>query len=277
MAEPLTVDSARLKAAGTKLADIALPVAPPAVDIAEGTDSVSKAVTELMPLMEAPITESLSGVNAALSQTGTSIAIAADRYAETDQLLGENFGNDTVAFADVVGGRSATDRLGAKHAHLQSNPIGSVGSAHSTERMILGQDRSNSTHSALLASDSGSDAVAGVAAEGIRPIGFIAGSMYATTTAVTAAQDLLQGVQTTAQGVQSFVSSVSSDAGQQPAQLVSDTTADDDQDDAPADSAAADSAAAGAETVDGERAPIGPGTADGGSKSADERDAQLLA
>lgn len=271
MAEPLTVDSARLKVAGTKLAGVSLPVSPPSVAIAEGTDSVSKAVNELMPLMEAPVTESLPTMNAALSQTGTSIAIAADRYAQTDQLLGENFAQDTVAFDDVVSGSAAANRGGPAPALLESKQVGAVGSTYSTERTVISHDRTNVTQSVLSASDSGSDAVGSVATGGIRPAAFIAGSMYATTTAVTAAQDLLQGVQSTAQGVQSFVSSVSSDAGQPPAQLVSDTTDDDDEEAADSQGdPAADGAAAGAGAVDGERVPVGPG-------SASDGDTQLLA
>lgn len=264
MAEPLTVDSARLKVAGSKLAGISLPVSPPLVAIADGTDSVSKAVNELMPLMEAPVTDSLPTMNAALSQTGTSIALAADRYAETDQLLGENFAQDPIGFDQASGGLPATGRHSAGLSRVQGNPVGVTASTHETDELVLGT-RTTLTQSVLSASDSGSDAAVGVAAGGIRPIGFIAGSMYATSTAVTAAQDLLQGVQSTAQGVQSFVSSVSSDAGQPPAQLVSDTN-DDDSDDAAADQGdpAADGPAAGPGAVDSERVPVSTGSANGG-------------
>src|ERR1700753_4026180 len=91
MTESLIVDPARLKAAGAILRDQVLPTAPPPIS-ATGGDPVSAAINVTMPIIESPVIDGLPEVQAALTNTGTKIIAAADRYAETDQLLGENAG-----------------------------------------------------------------------------------------------------------------------------------------------------------------------------------------
>lgn len=89
MTEPLVVDPARLKAAGIAVRDQVLP-APPASMSAPGADSVSAALNVTLPIIESPVVKGLPDVQAALANTGSKIVTAADRYAETDQLLGEH-------------------------------------------------------------------------------------------------------------------------------------------------------------------------------------------
>jgi hypothetical protein len=95
MTESLVVDPARLKAAGVTLRDQVLPVPPPPIS-ATGSDSVSTAINETLPIIESPMVDGLPDAQTALTNTGTKIVTAADMYAETDQLLGEHVG--TVQF-----------------------------------------------------------------------------------------------------------------------------------------------------------------------------------
>jgi hypothetical protein len=63
---------------------------------ATGSDSVSTAINQTLPIIESPVVEGLPDAQAALTNTGSKIVSAADMYAETDQLLGEHLG--TVQF-----------------------------------------------------------------------------------------------------------------------------------------------------------------------------------
>jgi hypothetical protein len=95
MTESLVVDPARLKAAGVTLRDQVLPTAPPPISAA-GADPVSAAINVTMPVIESPVVSGLPDVQAALTNTGSKIIAAAEKYAETDQLLGAHVG--TVQF-----------------------------------------------------------------------------------------------------------------------------------------------------------------------------------
>jgi hypothetical protein len=95
MTESLVVDPARLKAAGVTLRDQVLPVPPPPIS-ATGSDSVSTAINETLPIIESPMVDGLPDAQTALTNTGSKIVTAADMYAETDRLLGEHVG--TVQF-----------------------------------------------------------------------------------------------------------------------------------------------------------------------------------
>lgn len=88
MAEPLAVDPSRLSAAGNKLAGLDFP-APPAPFAVAGSDAVSAAINATMPEIESLVGDGLPGVKAALTKTASSMAVAADIYAKTDQSLGE--------------------------------------------------------------------------------------------------------------------------------------------------------------------------------------------
>jgi hypothetical protein len=59
---------------------------------ASGADSVSAAINVTLPIVESPVVKGLPEIQAALINTGSKIVTAADRYAETDQLLGEHLG-----------------------------------------------------------------------------------------------------------------------------------------------------------------------------------------
>ena len=90
MSEPLAVDPSRLETAGAKLASLVFP--PPPVPVtATGTDSVSTAIDETMPGIEAPAVDGLTAAQTALTQTSTNIATAAAMYASTDRTLGDQF------------------------------------------------------------------------------------------------------------------------------------------------------------------------------------------
>jgi hypothetical protein len=95
MTDSLVVDPARLKAAGIALRDQVLPASPPPIS-ATGSDPVSTAVNQTLPIIESPVVEGLPDAQTALTNTGSKIVAAAGRYAETDQLLGEHVG--TVQF-----------------------------------------------------------------------------------------------------------------------------------------------------------------------------------
>jgi hypothetical protein len=89
MTEQLIVDPTRLKPAAAKLQGLVFPV-PPSPIVAPGTDSVSAAINETLPIIESPVIDGLPAVKAALTRTGSSIVAAADIYADADQKLGEH-------------------------------------------------------------------------------------------------------------------------------------------------------------------------------------------
>jgi hypothetical protein len=115
MTESLVVDPARLKKAGSAVRDQKLPSSPPPIS-ASGTDSVSAAINETMPVIEAPVSSGLSEVQRALANTGSKVVTAAEMYAETDQLLGEHVG--TVQFR--AAGREPADAAAATLLGSQS-------------------------------------------------------------------------------------------------------------------------------------------------------------
>jgi hypothetical protein len=114
MTEPLLVDSSRLETAGTKLQGLVFP-APPAPIVAAGTDSVSAAINETLPIIESPAIDGLRDAKAALTKTGSKIAVAAGMYAETDQRLGEHLNRVQFLAADQRRAVAKSDQLaGAK-------------------------------------------------------------------------------------------------------------------------------------------------------------------
>ncbi|MEE6138563.1 hypothetical protein SKC41_19830 [Mycobacterium sp. 050128] len=88
MPEHLIVDPFHLELAGAALQSQVLPEPPPPWT-ATGADAVSEAINVTMPVIEAPVTEGLPAAQAAITATGSKVAAAARRYAETDQKLGE--------------------------------------------------------------------------------------------------------------------------------------------------------------------------------------------
>jgi hypothetical protein len=103
MTDSLVVDPARLKAAGIVLRDQVVPASPPPIS-ATGSDSVSAAINETLPIIESPVVDGLPDAQTALTNTGSKVVTAADMYAETDQLLGEHVG--TVQFLAAPDQRS---------------------------------------------------------------------------------------------------------------------------------------------------------------------------
>lgn len=89
MTEPLVVDTSVLESGGATLQDLAFP-ALPAPLVVDGTDSVSAAINETLPVIETPVVEGLPAVKAALTRTGSSIAAAAGIYSDTDRRLGDH-------------------------------------------------------------------------------------------------------------------------------------------------------------------------------------------
>ncbi|OBI59761.1 hypothetical protein [Mycobacterium sp. E796] len=91
MTEPLEVDPPRLKAAGNTLRGLVFPAAPAPI-LASGTDAVSAAINQTLPIIESPVLDTLSDAKAALTATGSNIVTAANMYAETDRTLGDHVG-----------------------------------------------------------------------------------------------------------------------------------------------------------------------------------------
>lgn len=87
MSEPLIVDPARLHAAGVRLQGLPFTDPPPAPAPA-GSDAMSLAIGETLPIIEAPVLEGLPKVKAALDRSASSIVAAAQVYADTDGKLG---------------------------------------------------------------------------------------------------------------------------------------------------------------------------------------------
>ena len=85
----MVVDPSRLEAAGNALRELEFPV-PPSPIAAAGTDSVSAAINETLPIIESRVTDGLPAVQAALKKTGSSIAAAAGIYADTDSRLSDH-------------------------------------------------------------------------------------------------------------------------------------------------------------------------------------------
>ncbi|ORW74220.1 hypothetical protein [Mycobacterium saskatchewanense] len=108
MTEPLVVDPSRLEIAGATLRGLVFPALPAQFAIT-GTDAVSGAIKDTLPVIEGPVIEGLPAVRGALTRTGSSITAAAGMYAATDQRLGEQL--DRVQF--FAAPRKAADGRGA--------------------------------------------------------------------------------------------------------------------------------------------------------------------
>lgn len=106
MAQRLTVDTVRLAGAGFTLQDLAFPAHPAPITVA-GTDSVSAAVNETMPVIESPVIEGMPAAKAALARTASNVAAAAGMYADADHLLGRPLAEQEFAAAQSVAARRA--------------------------------------------------------------------------------------------------------------------------------------------------------------------------
>jgi hypothetical protein len=122
MTEPLTVDPARLKEAGATLQALVFPTPPPPI-FAAGTDPVSAAINETLPIIESPVIDGLPAVKTAVTRTGSSIVSAAGLYEQTDQALSEHVdGVQFLAAAQTpANGPSARRLLGAAAAEPKGN------------------------------------------------------------------------------------------------------------------------------------------------------------
>lgn len=90
MVEPLTVDTARLTAAGVAMRAVEFPVALPAFIATTGADAVSAAVSKTMSVIESPVIAGLPAVEKAVKATASSMVAAAGIYADADQALSEH-------------------------------------------------------------------------------------------------------------------------------------------------------------------------------------------
>jgi len=82
--EPLSVDTSGLHAAAGVLGDLDVP-APPKPFAVTGTDAMSTAINEVLPIIEAPVIDGLPVAGSALLKTASDMATAADRYDATDR------------------------------------------------------------------------------------------------------------------------------------------------------------------------------------------------
>jgi hypothetical protein len=194
MTDALVVDPARLKAAGVTLRDQVLPT-PPAPISAPGSDAVSAAINVTMPIIESPVIDGLPDVQAALTNTGSKIVTAADRYAETDQLLGEHVG--TVQFSAAGGQQLAGART--------DQPVNAAADR------LLGAEAAEKNPDE--AADKRPDK------KPHPPVPVNVDQLSATT---QAAQPLTQGMQGIMSGVQQFSSGMGN-TGASPAKLADDT------------------------------------------------------
>jgi hypothetical protein len=197
MTDSLVVDPARLKAAGVTLRDQVLPT-PPAPISAPGPDAVTAAINVTMPIIELPVIDGLPDVQAALTNTGSKIVTAADRYAETDQLLGEHVG--TVQFSAA----GEQQRTGA----LTDAPV------NATASRLLGAE----------ASDKKSDEAADKKPDK-KPHPSVPVNVDQLSAMTQAAQPLTQGMQGIMSGVQQFSSGMGN-TGASSAKLADDTKKD---------------------------------------------------
>ena len=98
MTEPLSVDTSGLRAAAGVFGDLDVPASPKPLTVT-GTDAMSAAINEVLPIIEAPVIDGLPVVGSALKKTASDMATAADRYDETDSksagdIAGTQFNSD---------------------------------------------------------------------------------------------------------------------------------------------------------------------------------------
>ncbi|MBW0014172.1 hypothetical protein [Mycobacterium sp.] len=191
MTDSLVVDPARLKAAGIALRDQVLPESPPQIS-ATGSDPVSAAINQTMPIIESPVVEGLPDAQGALANTGSKIVAAADLYAETDQLLGEHVG--TVQFL-----------------------------AASDQRATGAGGETSDKQSAATADKN--DAAAAEKAD-TTPAAGVASNLNQVSAMTQAAQPATQGMQSVMSSVQQMTGGVGN-AGASPAKPADDNKADD--------------------------------------------------
>ena len=84
MTEPLSVDTSRLDAAARVLGDLDVPAPPQRLTIT-GTDAMSAAISQVLPVIEAPVIDGLPIADSALTKTAADMATAAAMYDETDK------------------------------------------------------------------------------------------------------------------------------------------------------------------------------------------------
>jgi hypothetical protein len=198
MTDSLVVDPARLKAAGVTLRDQVLPAPPPPIS-ATGSDSVSTAINETLPIIESPVVDGLPDAQTALTNTGSKILTAADMYAETDQLLGEHVG--TVQFL------AARDQPPTGAATQQ--PVSA------TAGQLLGAETADKT------SDEKADQKTNTT-----PSPAVPTNLNQLSAMTQATQPLTQGLQTVMSSVQQATGGMGN-AGAPPAKLADDTKNDD--------------------------------------------------
>jgi hypothetical protein len=196
MTESLVVDPARLKAAGVTLRDQVLPASPPPIS-ATGSDSVSTAINETLPIIESPMVDGLPDAQTALTNTGTKIVTAADMYAETDQLLGEHVG--TVQFL----------------AARDQQPTGAV-----TEQPV------NATAGQLLGAETADKKSDETADNKANPTPAVPTNLNQLSATTQATQPVTQGLQTVMSSVQQATGGMGN-AGAAPAKLADATKNDD--------------------------------------------------
>jgi hypothetical protein len=176
------------------LGSLGFPAAPAPI-VAGGTDSVSSAINETLPIIESPVIDGLPAVKAALARTGSSISVAASMYADTDQRLGDHI--------------SQVQFLSAEEMPAGDAPLGATG------RFGAAADDKDKDE------DKKPTPTPTPKPNTMAQFGQFAG----------AASTFAQSMQGVMQGMQSSLSGLSS-AGSAPAELASDTTK---VDDAPAD------------------------------------------
>jgi hypothetical protein len=198
MSDSLVVDPARLKAAGIALRDEVLPASPPPMSAA-GSDSVSAAINQTLPIIESPVVDGLPDAQTALTNTGSKIVAAAAMYAETDQLLGQHVG--TIQFL------AARDQ--------QPAGVATEGPVSAAAQRLVGAE----------AADKTSDETAGKKTDAT-PAAAVTTNLNQVSAVAQASQPVTQGLQSVMSSAQQATGGMGN-AGAPPAKLADDTKPDD--------------------------------------------------
>jgi hypothetical protein len=217
MNDPLVVDPARLKAAGIALRDQVLPAPPPPIS-ATGSESVSTAINQTLPIIESPVVDGLPDAQTAVTNTGSKIATAADMYAETDQLLGEHVGMvQFLAARDQQPAGAATEQpLRATAGPLLGAEMAGGKNDETTDKKTDTTVSASPTPSASTTPSAGATTPSAAGTANLNQLS----AMTQT------AQPVTQGLQSVMSSVQQVTGGMGN-AGASPATLADDTKADD--------------------------------------------------
>ncbi len=124
MTEPLSVDTSRLQAAARALGDLDVPEPPQRLAVA-GTDAMSVAINDTLPLVEAPVIGGLPIAESAVKRTASNMSEAAGMYEETDKSSAAHIarGRTVGAAPGTTAPAGAAARNAASTAPASAGPV----------------------------------------------------------------------------------------------------------------------------------------------------------